>query len=241
MRIAVNGCNGKMGTLACAAIRSHPDFQLVALQREDDLATQVRTLGLNIVVELTRADSVYRNCQAIIAGGARPVIGTSGLTEPEIAHLQQRCLQQQLGGVIAPNFSISAVLMMHFSAIAARFLTDVEIIEAHHPDKFDSPSATAIKTAAMIRRQQDKSTPSHNNTSARGNSEYGPPIHSLRLPGVVANQQVIFGSTGETLTIAHASIDRVSFMPGLLLCCEKVGALKELVYGMEHLLSLNLN
>ncbi|MDP1603518.1 MAG: 4-hydroxy-tetrahydrodipicolinate reductase [Legionella sp.] len=240
-RVIINGANGKMGALATATINAHPDFELVAcLSRGDDLAKSVAETGAQIVVDLTRADCVYANSLAIIESGAHPVIGTSGLRDDQIENLKNLCRNKQLGGIIAPNFSISAVLMMRFAAMASRYLSDVEIIEAHHPQKFDAPSGTALKTAEMIaasRKLSKNEASSHELIpGARGGLHQGIPIHSLRLPGVVARQEVIFGNIGETLSITHNSIDRASFMPGIILCCLKVQKLQTLYYGLEHLL-----
>ncbi len=140
----------------------------------------------------------------------------------QISTLSQQCEQQQLGGIIVPNFSISAVLMMHFASIAATFIPHAEIIEMHHPAKLDAPSGTAVKTAELITKHRKKGQ--------------DVPIHSLRLPGVLARQEVLFGSLGETLSIVHESIDRLSFMPGLILACSKVMELNRLYYGLEHIL-----
>lgn len=236
-RVVVNGARGKMGQLACETLRGNPHFQLVAsLGREDDLKSAIIATKPHIVIELTRADCVYRNSLVIIGQGVHPVIGASGLQPEEIDSLQHMCLEQNLGGVIAPNFSLAAVLMMQFSAMAARILKDVEIIEAHHPQKWDSPSGTAIKTAEMIAKARPSS---HRAISgeARGAMVHGVNIHSVRLPGLLARQQVMFGQLGETLTITHDSIDRISFMPGVILACEKVLELKKLVYGLDEILN----
>lgn len=241
IRVIVNGAQGKMGILACETIKNHPDFELVGgLTRHDNLRDSIITLKADIVVDLTRADCVYENSLAIIEGGAHPVIGTSGLTMEQIHTLKEHCDNKQLGGIIVPNFSISAVLMMRFVADAAKLLPDVEIVETHHQQKFDAPSGTAMKTAEMIARARTRNPQAIKGhelvEGARGGTHQGVKIHSLRLPGVVARQQVIFGTTGETLTIMHDSIDRVSFMPGIILACQKVKKLESLYYGLEHLL-----
>jgi 4-hydroxy-tetrahydrodipicolinate reductase len=242
IRIIVNGASGKMGYLACQTIDNHAEFELVAsLGRYDNLSTAITSTNAQIVVDLTRADSVYKNSLAIIDSGACPVIGTSGLTSEQIVYLTKRCTLKELGGIIVPNFSISAVLMMRFVATVACYLPDVEIIEAHHPKKFDAPSGTAIKTAEMIaqaRQQSLQRIPFSTNidNQARGELHHGVAIHSLRLPGILAQQQVIFGHTGETLTLGHQTIDRISFMPGIVLCCQKVQQFQTLYYGLEHVL-----
>ncbi|CEK09387.1 4-hydroxy-tetrahydrodipicolinate reductase [Legionella hackeliae] len=241
IRVIVNGAQGKMGKLACETIKNHPDFELVGgLTRQDNLRQSIMNLQADIVVDLTRADCVYENSLAIIESGAHPVIGTSGLDTDQIETLKTYCQREKLGGIIAPNFSISAVLMMRFAAEAARLLPEVEIVEMHHQQKFDAPSGTAVKTAEMIakaRTTNPQGIKGHELImGARGGSHQGVTIHSLRLPGVVARQQVIFGTTGETLTITHDSIDRISFMPGVVLACQKVKNLDSLYYGLEHLL-----
>lgn len=240
-RVIVNGASGKMGVLAAAAIESHPDFQLVGrLGRNDSLEAAIASLRPQVVVDLTRADCVYENSLTIIKQGAHPVIGSSGLMDEQIQQLTQLCDERHLGGIIVPNFSIAACLMMRFSAEAASFFPDAEIIEAHHAEKCDAPSGTALKTAEMMAngrtspkkiRLQRELIP-----GALGASHHEIPIHSIRLPGILARQQVIFGGLGETLTLTHESIDRASFMPGVLLACQRVHELTTLHYGLEHLL-----
>ena len=242
-RVIVNGAHGKMGALACQTLEAHPDFQLVArLTRGDDLRGAIHSTRAELVIDLTRADCVYENTRAIIEEGAHPVIGSSGLLAEQIHALTTLSDKKKLGGIIVPNFSIACVLMMRFAAQAARLLPDVEIIESHHPQKVDAPSGTAIKTAEMIAlARANNPTSTHSSVKellpgARGATHHKIPIHSLRLTGILANQQVIFGNTGETLTLTHNSLDRSSFMPGLILACQKVQALKTLFYGLEHLL-----
>ena len=240
-RVIVNGAQGKMGMLACKTIQEHPEFQLVAqLSRGDSLQTALSEMQADIVIDLTSADSVYANALTIIEQGAHPVIGTSGLLEEQIRVLRQLSEDKRLGGIIVPNFSISAVLMMRFAMDAARLLPEVEIIEAHHPQKLDAPSGTAIKTAELIasarRGVKNKLPLKELLPGARGASHHDVHIHSLRLPGILARQQVIFGNAGETLSITHDTIDRSSFMPGLILACLHVQQLNTLYYGLEHLI-----
>lgn len=240
-RVIVNGALGKMGALACMTIQAQPELILVAsLGHNDSLEKAIADTRAQVVVDLTRADCVYENSLAIINSGACPVIGTSGLLDAQIQELSRKCEERQLGGVIAPNFSIAAVLMMRFAAQAAQFLPEVEIIEMHHQQKLDAPSGTALKTAEMIAlaRQNPKKQLALKELipGARGGSHHEVNIHSLRLPGVLAKQQVIFGNTGETLSIMHESIDRASFMPGIVLACQRVLELNRLYYGLEHLL-----
>ena len=243
VRVIVNGVNGKMGSLAKLTLENHPDFDLVAgLGRKDNLRQVITDTRAEIVVDLTRADCAYENTLAIIESGAHPVIGTSGLLDEQIQELTQLAQTKKLGGIIAPNFSIGAVLMMRFAAQAAHYLAEVEIIEAHHPQKYDAPSGTAMKTAELIAKARAEAAPQAETThhellsGALGAEYLGVRSHSMRLPGVVAQQEVIFGGVGETLTIKHSSIDRACFMPGIILCCQKVKQLTSLFYGLETIL-----
>lgn len=242
-KIIVNGASGKMGSLASETLDNHPDFDLVAQTgSKDNLAKIIEDTQADIVLDLTRADCVYENTLTIVNSAAHPVIGTSGLNNEQILLLKNLCAEKKRGGIIVPNFSISAVLMMHFSAIAARFFSEVEIIEAHHQQKLDSPSGTALKTAEMIAqaRKHPKNQLEMKEIipAARGGVYQEINIHSLRLPGFIAEQQVIFGNKGETLTIKDTCIDRISFMPGVVLACQEVVKLDSLYYGLEHVLAL---
>ncbi|KGP64060.1 dihydrodipicolinate reductase [Legionella norrlandica] len=240
-RVIVNGANGKMGSLACETLDNHKQFELVAkLTKQDNLGQTIRDTNAQIVVDLTRADCVYENSLTIINHGARPVIGTSGLLQAQIKELAKRCEETQIGGIIAPNFSIGAVLMMLFAVRASEYFSEVEIIEGHHQQKLDAPSGTALKTAEMIaaarKNPKNKLPIKELIPGARGGSHHDINIHSLRLPGLLARQEIMFGSVGETLSIIHNSIDRHCFMPGIVLACQKVLELNTLVYGLEHLL-----
>jgi 4-hydroxy-tetrahydrodipicolinate reductase len=239
-KVIVNGARGKMGVLACDTLKSSPEFDLVAeLGRGDSLEQAIASNKAHIVVDLTSADCVFENCLTIIKQGARPVIGTSGLMAAQIEALSTLCHSQELGCIIAPNFSIAAVLMMMFAAKAAAYFPEVEIMEAHHQQKLDAPSGTALKTAEMI--ASSRKAPKQNLAlkelvpGARGGTYQNINIHSIRLPGVLARQEVLFGGLGETLSITHNTLDRHSFMPGIILACQKVMSLKHLVYGLDQL------
>ncbi|MGC1183104.1 4-hydroxy-tetrahydrodipicolinate reductase [Legionella sp.] len=241
IRVIVNGAKGKMGLLACETLHNHPEFELVAqLGKQDNLAEAILDTNAQVVVDLTRADVVYQNCLTIIQHNAHPVIGTSGLLPEQIKNLTMLCETQRLGGLIVPNFSLSAVLMMLFSAKAAEYFTEVEIIETHHQQKLDAPSGTALKTAEMIaavrKKPKNKLNLKELIPGIRGGTHCDINIHSLRLPGILARQQVIFANAGETLSIVDDSINRSCFMPGVILACQKVLALSTLVYGLEHIL-----
>lgn len=242
IRVIVNGANGKMGQMAVKTLEQHSDFSIVGkLGRKDSLADTIKKTQAEIVIDLTNADSVFSNTKTIIENGAHPVIGTSGLLKDQVAELKKLSEVKKLGGIIAPNFSIGAVLMMKYAQEFAKYFPHVEIIEMHHQKKLDSPSGTAVRTAELISaaRKQKPEIPSNTREvvkGARGASYEDIAIHSVRLPGLVAHQQILFGGTGETLTIRHDTIDRECFMPGIVLCCRKVQSLKNLVVGLENLL-----
>lgn len=242
IRILINGALGKMGQETVKAISEHSnDFTLVAKTgKNDDLANAIQHHKPQIVIDFTNADVAFKNTQIIIETGAHPVIGTSGLLKNQIALLQERCAALKLGGIIVPNFSLGAVLMMKCAKEIAHHFSMVEIIEMHHAGKLDSPSGTAMRTAELIAssRTCEPRLPSNTKETlagARGANYTNIPIHSVRLPGIIANQEVMFGAPGETLSIKHTTIDRQCFMPGVVLACKKVVKLDRLVYGLEEL------
>lgn len=242
IRILVNGAKGKMGQMAIKAISEQPDFALVgSTDRMDDLALEIKKRKAQIVIDFTNVDSAFKNVETIIQTGSHPVIGTTGLLKKQIEILQERALQQKLGGIIAPNFSLGAVLMMKYAQDIAKYFPHAEIIEMHHAEKLDSPSGTALRTAELL--SEARSLSSHLNSptrevvvGARGAEHQSIHIHSVRLPGIVADQEILFGGQGETLSLKHRTIDRQCFMPGVILACKKVMGLDQLVYGLEHLL-----
>lgn len=243
IRILVNGAQGKMGQATVNAITNHSDLTLVGQTGPtDDLAAEIKQSQAQVVVDFTNADVVLKNTLTIINAGAHPVIGTSGLLAEQVKALQARCAELKLGGIIAPNFSLGAVLMMKHAQAIVKYFPHVEIIEMHHDGKLDSPSGTAVRTAEMLAVERTPSSSTNKKKTrevvpgARGATYQDISIHSVRLPGLVAHQQIIFGGTGETLTLRHDSIDRISFMPGVCLACIKVVALKELIYGLEGVL-----
>lgn len=257
-KVIVVGAYGRMGKAAVEAFIDNSDkFELVSgvvrninnvdpvykKYLEDNNVRLVSNLeeelhkGADILVELTTPDSVFENSKLALKNGIRPVIGATGLSDDDINELSSLCQKNSLGAIIAPNFAIGAILMMKFAGEAARYMDRYEIIETHHEKKLDSPSGTAIKTAKLIAKNaKTKNQSPHNGETARGELVDGVPIHSLRLQGTVANQEVIFGGLGQTLTINHTTIDRSSFMPGIMLASEKVMNLEKLVYGLENLL-----
>ena len=200
--------------------------------------------GVSVAKEI-ELDDKFENmgAQMILRAGAHPVVGTTGFRPEEIRRLQRLAASENRGGLIAPNFAIGAVLLMKFAADAARYFPAVEVIELHHDQKLDAPSGTAIKTVEMIREvstEERKPLAGETETlpGARGARYMGVPIHSVRLPGFVAHEEVIFGGLGQILTIRHDSVSRESFMPGVLLAVRKVVQLDALYYGLETILEL---
>lgn len=241
LKIIVNGASGKMGQAVVNAIKHESDLELVAeLDHDHNLGKEIQALKPDIVVDFTSALVAFENCQTIIDHGAHPVIGTTGLKSEQIKSLQEQCSSKQLGGIIAPNFAVGAILLMRCAKEVAKYFPHVEIIELHHNRKVDAPSGTAIKTAeeiATVRKVPAPEVEEHELLKgARGGVKHDIQIHSVRLPGLVAHEEVIFGDTGQTLSLRHDTYNREAFMPGVILACRKVTQLKELVYGLEHIL-----
>ncbi len=220
--VAVAGAAGRMGETVCEAVQGAPDMRLVG--RADPLLQTTLSEVLTdaeVVVDFTRPDTALENALECLRAGVHVVIGTTGF---DVEQLRRHCAQTQTGAkvLIAPNFAIGAVLMMRFAAQAAQYMQKAEIIELHHDGKIDAPSGTAARTAQLM-------------AQATGGS--APPIHSVRLPGLVAHQEVILGDLAQTLTIRHDTIGRESFMPGVLLAVRRVAGLEDSpVVGLEHLL-----
>ncbi|PIQ29179.1 4-hydroxy-tetrahydrodipicolinate reductase [bacterium (Candidatus Blackallbacteria) CG17_big_fil_post_rev_8_21_14_2_50_48_46] len=256
--VILAGAAGRMGLEAVRAIVASPQTRLAgALTRQAGLGQDIGILagieptGLELTnqlasvlthapagtvwVDLTRGESAYVHACQALAAALPVVIGATGLTPAQIEDLRQRAQKQQLGVLLAPNFSIGALLLMRFAQQARVYFDWVELIELHHEKKLDAPSGTALKTAELIHavKPVEHAGEAH---PARGQQVHGIPVHSVRLPGLLAHQEVIFGAEGQTLTVRHDSTHRSSFMPGLLLAIEKVKGLKELVYGLESLI-----
>lgn len=242
INILVNGASGRMGQLSVQTISKDTRFKLVGQTgRKDDLAQEIKKTKAQVILDFTNAEAVFKNAEIIIAAGARPVIGTSGLMKDQVQLLQDQAKKQKVGGIIASSFCLGAILMMKYAQEIVKYFPQVEIIEMHHDGKLDSPSGTAMRSAELIalsRSQSPKIVEKTRETipGARGAQYQQIPIHSVRLPGLVAHQQIIFGGLGETLTIRHDSIDRQSFMPGVLLACSKAMELDQLIYGLENVM-----
>jgi 4-hydroxy-tetrahydrodipicolinate reductase len=240
IRVAVNGAKGRMGSETVRAVSAAPDLAVVATtDLGDDLAAVIRTSGAEVVVDFTTAAAALVNLETILGAGACAVMGTSGFGEAEVATARGICAQQGLAAVIAPNFALGSILLAQCAALVAKHLPHVELIEAHHDRKDDAPSGTSLKVAADIaaaRRETPRAPESESVRGVRGGVVRGVRVHSLRVPGVLARMECLFGAPGETLTLRHDTLTRESFMPGVLLAVRRVRALSGLTYGLEHLL-----
>jgi 4-hydroxy-tetrahydrodipicolinate reductase len=246
IRVGVLGARGRVGTEVCKAVDAADDMELVAMVDAGDWMFNVADAGAEVVVDFTHPDVVMGNVRFCVDQGIHAVVGTTGFTEARLAQIREWLAPKpDLGVLVAPNFAIGAILCMRFAAMAARFYESVEIIELHHPRKADAPSGTAARTASLIAaaRAQAGLAPSPDATSsalsgARGADVNGIRVHSVRLTGLVAHQEVLLGTAGETLTIRHDTLDRSSFMPGVLLGVRSVLDHPGLTVGLEPLLDL---
>lgn len=262
IKVIVAGYKGKMGSTATKMVLDHEAFELVAVfdpHAEIDTLSEdthfpdvfvpvfkkkeilVEKVQADVWIDFTIPEVAYEHTRFALENRIAPVVGTTGFSEAQVTELQTYAKKHQIGGLIAPNFAVGAVLMMQFAQKAAQYLPDVEMIELHHDQKLDAPSGTALKTAEMIaevRAAKIQGNPDEKELipGARGADYEGMKIHSVRLPGLIAHQQVLFGGTGEGLTIRHDSYDRSSFMSGVALGVEKVVTINELIYGLENLL-----
>jgi 4-hydroxy-tetrahydrodipicolinate reductase len=261
IRVLVSG-SGKMGREVLAAVCREDDLEpvgVVDLYAEGDSialphgagdipvgsdpAALIEQTRPDVAVDFTNAEWTPRLAEAALDAGVRLVVGTSGLGDDFVRRLDQECAKRRLGAVIAPNFALGAVLMQHMANTAARFYESAEIIELHHDQKVDAPSGTSIATAKGMAEARGKpfaraETQRENLPGTRGNEMDGLTIHSVRLPGLVAHQEVIFGSPGEVLTIRHDTMGRESFMPGVMLAVRHVMEHEGLVVGLDRLLGL---
>ncbi|WLT00337.1 4-hydroxy-tetrahydrodipicolinate reductase [Lactobacillus helsingborgensis] len=250
-KILIAGATGSMGKQAVQLVEKLPDCQLVAVlaptassssdfkpdvKRFDNLA--MVDVAADVWIDFTTPQAVYENTEFALKHHIRPIIGTSGLTTEQIEKLQAIAQKEKVGGIIAPNFGLSAVLLMKFAQEAARYFPDAEVIEMHHADKKDAPSATAITTAKLIaaNRNSENCSQTANDSQARGADYDGVPVHSVRLPGYIAHEQVLFGGPGEALTIRQDSFSRSSFMQGVKVALDQIMNLSELVVGLDQIL-----
>ncbi|BCV21148.1 4-hydroxy-tetrahydrodipicolinate reductase [Moorella sp. Hama-1] len=263
IRVIVTGAAGRMGREMTRGLLQAEDIAVVgAVDRQQagadigtlnglppagvtittDLAEVIAATRPQVMVDFTVAAAALANARIAVERGVSPVIGTTGISLDQLDELHQLCEDRQVGAVVAPNFSLGAVLMMHFAGEAARYFPRAEIIEMHHDQKIDAPSGTALKTAELMAariKETPKLLPVEEKVAgARGATYQGLAVHSVRLPGAVAHQEVIFGGQGQLLTIRHDTTSREAFLPGLLLAMRKVNQCRGVVYGLENLLEL---
>ncbi|RAK22138.1 dihydrodipicolinate reductase [Anoxybacillus vitaminiphilus] len=262
IKIVVAGPRGRMGREAVSLVHNTEHFQLAAvIDRMNDGQSLSAVDGFSgidvpiytdiercfqevkpdVLIDLTTPEVGKKHTELALHYGVRPVVGTTGFTKEDLARLTELAEDKGIGAIIAPNFAVGAILMMKFAQMAAKYFNDVEIIELHHDQKLDAPSGTAVKTAeliSMVRPSKKQGHPEEKETleGARGATYDGIPIHSVRLPGLIAHQEVIFGGNGQALTIRHDSFHRASFMSGVKLSVETVMKLNTLVYGLENII-----
>ena len=258
IKVLINGALGKMGTTLINAINRDSDLELVgavdiAIKNEpdgnifdvftsSDLKKAIEKTSPNVVVDFTQPSSVFENAKLCLEANTNIVIGTTGLSEDQIKTLETISKQKGVGCLIAPNFSTGAVLMMKFAQMAAQYFDNAEIIEFHHNKKKDAPSGTAVKTAQMMAQVKsdftlDNCEETETILGARGGiAKSKLHIHSVRMPGFMASQEIIFGGKGQTLKIIHDSHDRECYMPGIILAIKHIAKTKEFIYGLENIL-----
>lgn len=247
LRVAVIGAHGRMGSEAVRAVTAAEDLELVAALGREDSLDRLTEAKAEVAVELTHPDSVLANLEFCVRHGIHGVVGTTGWTDERLGALRGLLGgSPETGVLIAPNFGIGAVLSMRFAREAARFFESVEVVELHHPNKADAPSGTAVRTARLVaeaRREAGCAVQPDATSSgldgARGADVDGVPVHAVRLRGLVAHQEVLFGGEGEMMTIRHDSMNRSSFMPGVLLAVRRVVDTPGLTFGLEHFLDLD--
>ncbi|MEV0588151.1 4-hydroxy-tetrahydrodipicolinate reductase [Nonomuraea sp. NPDC050310] len=244
IRVGVLGARGRVGSEVCKAVEAAPDMELVAAIDKDDPIEDLR--GAEVVVDFTHPDVVMGNLEWMISNGIHPVVGTTGFDAGRLERVRGwLAANPGVNALIAPNFGIAAVLMMHFAQQAAKYFESAEIVELHHPNKADAPSGTARRTAELVAEARAKAgldampdATSSELDGARGADVQGVRVHAVRLAGLIAHQEVILGGDGEILTIRHDTMNRASFTPGVLLGVRRVGGLNGLTVGLEPLLDL---
>lgn len=243
IKVGVFGAKGRMGSEVCAAVTADDELELVAEVDLDDSPQELVDAGAEVAVDFTTPDAVKNNIRFCLDNGIHSVVGTTGLSDADRDEIAGLAEGSSANVFIAPNFAIGAVLMMDFAARAAAHFETAEIVERHHERKLDAPSGTALRTAELMNEARNAAwkTPEQETETlkgSRGGDAGGIHIHSLRVPGSVAHQEVVLGTAGEILTIRHDSLDRASFMPGVVLAIKKVPSLDGLTVGLEKLLDL---
>jgi len=246
IRVAVAGHRGKVGSILVQAFQAEPGIEYVGgVGSGDDLAAFLKKTRPHALVDFTRPSTALHNSLVAVAAGAAPVVGTSGIPVDGVDKLEVACNAKGLGGIVAPNFAIGAVLMMYLAEIAAPHFDAAEIVEMHHAAKLDAPSGTALSTAKRLAARRGNKPFSYQKAEketlagTRGGEEGGIAVHSIRLPGFVADQEVIFGLPGQTLTIAHRTTSREAYVPGVLLAIRRVTSEPRFYRGLDQLLGLD--
>ncbi len=243
MRVGVVGAEGRMGSTVCRAVEAADGLELVARVDLGDPLEDLTEAAVEVAVDFTHPDAVAQNASWYLTHGVHAVVGTTGWTDDDLDHWRELAEEEGSGNlVVAPNFALGAVLMMHLAQVAARHMPHVEIMELHHDGKADAPSGTALRTAELVAAAREQRPEpvlgDEQHPGARGTDAAGVRIHAVRLPGLVAHQAVMFGAEGQTLTIRHDSVDRNSFMPGVLLAIREVADRPGMTVGLEPLLGL---
>lgn len=245
IRVALAGHRGKVGSIVVPALQNEPDIEYVGgIGHGDDLAAFLHEKRPRVLVDFTRPAEALHIALAAVAAGASPVVGTTGIPADGVDKLETACKDKGLGGIIAPNFAVGAVLMMHLAEIAAPHFEAAEVIELHHAGKLDAPSGTALSTARRLAAKRGSKPFSHRKAEketlagTRGGEEGNVAVHSVRLPGFVADQEVILGLPGQTLTIAHRTTSREAYVPGILLAIRRVVEGPRFYRGLDQLLGL---
>ena len=245
IRVAIGGYRGKVGSVLASAFQDEEGIDYVGgVTKGDDLARFLHEKRPRAFVDFTRPGEALHNALASVAAGASPVIGTTGLQPADVDKIATACGEKKLGGIVAPNFAVGAVLMMHLAELAAPHFEAVEIIELHHAGKLDAPSGTALSTAKRLAAKRGDRKFAHRKpeketlAGTRGGEEGNVAVHSVRLPGFVADQEVIFGLPGQTLTITHRTTSREAYAPGVLLAIRAVVESARFYRGLDDLLGL---
>lgn len=242
IRVAVAGYRGKVGGEMVRGIEAAPDMEFVGgVEVGDDLGAFLASGRPDALVDFTHPSAALANALAAVAAGCRPVVGTTGIAAEGVDELERACLAAGIGGIVAPNFSVGAVVMMHIAEIAAPYFAAAEVIEMHHQTKADAPSGTALASARRLGARQKfayAKTEKITLDGVRGGEVDGVGVHSVRLPGLVADQEILFGLTGQTLTITHRTTSREAFVPGVLLAVRRVVEEPRFYRALDQLLGL---
>ncbi|MDQ6719629.1 MAG: 4-hydroxy-tetrahydrodipicolinate reductase [Candidatus Dormibacteraeota bacterium] len=248
IRVAVAGHRGKVGSIIVAALQAEPGIEYVGgVGSGDDMAAFVHEKRPQAFVDFTSPSAALHNALVAVAAGAAPVVGTTGIPSDGVDKLEVACREMGLGGIVAPNFAVGAVLMIYLAEIASPHFEGAEIVEMHHAAKVDAPSGTALSTAKRLAARRGNKPFAHKKAEketlagTRGGEEGGVAVHSIRLPGFVADQEVIFGLPGQTLTIAHRTTSRDAYVPGVLLAIRRITSEPRFYRGLDQLLGLSVD